>query len=188
MKINRDFLVSKLQEVKDQRMSYGNNEDVELEDVNNLDTKELILLRDEVDNLSADLRTLKRFLDQRLKGRLENKAFRFGERIFRGRNRTKMVPYDSDKILEWLGDDWKAAVRPNFRTSAIRRIAEDRGKNPNVVIESLFNIVEDTGLDVNPFDRSPKFIQNLLDSDEKEVEIYTDKKERDNGRQANATD
>ena len=114
MKINRDFLVSKLQEVKDQRMSYGNNEDVELEDVNNLDTKQLILLRDEVDNLSADLRTLKRFLDQRLKGRLENKAFRFGERIFRGRNRTKMVPYDSDKILEWLGDDWKAAVRPNF--------------------------------------------------------------------------
>ena len=76
MKINRDFLVSKLQEVKDQRMSYGNNEDVELEDVNNLDTKELILLRDEVDNLSADLRTLKRFLEQRLKGRLENKAFR----------------------------------------------------------------------------------------------------------------
>ena len=56
------------------------------------------------------------------------------------------------------------------------------------MIESLFNIVEDTGLDVNPFDRSPKFIQNLLDSDEKVVEIYTDKKERDNGRQADATD
>ena len=57
------------------------------------------------------------------------------------------------------------------------------------MIESLFNTVEDTGLDVNPIDRSPKFIQNLLNEDEKIVEIYTDKKEeRDNGRQANATD
>jgi hypothetical protein len=98
-----------------------------------------------------------------------------------------MVPYDSDKVIEWLGDDWQSAVRPAFRTSAIRRIAEDRGQNPNVVIESLFNTVEDTGLDVNPIDRSPKFIQNLLDTDEKIVDIYTDK-ERDNGRQANATD
>lgn len=187
MKINRDYLVSKLQEVKDQRMSYGNNEEVELEDVNELETKNLVLLRDEVDNLSTDLRTMKRFIDQRLKGRLENKAFRFGERIFRGRNRTKMVPYDSDKVIEWLGDDWQSAVRPAFRTSAIRRIAEDRGQNPNVVIESLFNTVEDTGLDVNPIERSPKFIQNLLDTDEKIVDIYTDK-ERDNGRQANATD
>ena len=187
MKINRDFLISKLQEVKDQRMSYGNNEEVELEDVNELETKNLVLLRDEVDNLSTDLRTMKRFIDQRLKGRLENKAFRFGQRIFRGRNRTKMVPYDSNKVIEWLGDDWQSAVRPAFRTSAIRRIAEDRGQNPNVVIESLFNTVEDTGLDVNPIERSPKFIQNLLDEDEKIVDIYTDK-ERDKGRQANATD
>ena len=58
MKINRDYLVSKLQEVKDQRMSYGNNEEVELEDVNELETKNLVLLRDEVDNLSTDLRTM----------------------------------------------------------------------------------------------------------------------------------
>ena len=68
MKINRAYLVSKLQEVKDQRMSYGNNEEVELEDVNELETKNLVLLRDEVDNLSTDLRTMKRFIHRRLKG------------------------------------------------------------------------------------------------------------------------
>ena len=99
-----------------------------------------------------------------------------------------MVPYDNDKVLEWLGDDWKAAVRPAFRTSAIRKIAEERGQKPNVVIESLFNRVEGTGLDVNPLERSPKFIQKLLKDDEATVEIYTDKEERDNGRQADATD
>ena len=189
MKINRVYLINKLNEVRDQRFSFGENEDIDIEEVNNLDTRDIILLRDEIDNLSADIRLLKRYLDDRIRGRLEGKAFRFGNRVFRGKNQTKMVPYDSDRVVEWLGDDWKAAVRPNFRTTAIRKIAEDRGQNPNVVIESLFDRVEGTGLDVNPLDRSPKFIQNLLDEDEKIVDIYTDKKEeRDNGRQANATD
>ena len=49
------------------------------------------------------------------------------------------------------------------------------------MIESLFESVETSNLDVNPVERSPKFIQNLLDEDEKIVDIYTDKKERDNG-------
>tara|TARA_B100000900_G_scaffold416226_1_gene450275 strand:+ start:1133 stop:1684 length:552 start_codon:yes stop_codon:yes gene_type:complete len=183
LKINRDWLINKLNDIKDQRMSFGNNEDVEVEDVNNLDTTELILLRDEVDNLGLDIRLMKSFIDQRLRGRLEGKAMRFGDRVFRGRNQSKMVPYDQDKVIEWLGDDWKMAVRPAFRTSAIRKIAEDRGENPNVVLESLFDRVEGTGLDVNALSRSPKFIQKLLSDDEKIVEIYTDKKEeRENGR------
>ena len=85
------------------------------------------------------------------------------------------------KVIKWLGDDWNMAVRPAFRTSAIRKIAEDRGENPNVVIESLFESVETSNLDVNPVERSPKFIQKLLNEDEKIVDIHTDKKERENG-------
>ena len=149
--------------------------------MNDLQTTELVLLRDEIDNMSLDLRLLKRFIDQRLRGRLENKAFRFTNRVFRGRNQRKLVPYDSEKVIKWLGDDWNMAVRPAFRTSAIRKIAEDRGENPNVVIESLFESVETSNLDVNPVERSPKFIQKLLNEDEKIVDIHTDKKERENG-------
>lgn len=181
MKINRTYLINKLNDVKNQRFSFGNNEDIDLEEVNDLETTELVLLRDEIDNMSLDLRLLKRFIDQRLRGRLENKAFRFTNRVFRGRNQRKLVPYDSEKVIKWLGDDWNMAVRPAFRTSAIRKIAEDRGENPNVVIESLFESVETSNLDVNPVERSPKFIQKLLNEDEKIVDIHTDKKERENG-------
>lgn len=181
MKINRTYLINKLNDVRNQRFSFGNNEDIDLEEVNDLETTELVLLRDEIDNMSLDLRLLKRFIDQRLRGRLENKAFRFTNRVFRGRNQRKLVPYDSEKVIKWLGDDWSMAVRPAFRTSAIRKIAEDRGENPNVVIESLFESVETSNLDVNPVERSPKFIQKLLNEDEKIVDIHTDKKERDNG-------
>ena len=188
MKINREYLIDKLNQVRNQRFSFGNNEEIELEEVNELETKDLVLLRDEIDNLGLDIRLLKSFVDQRLRGRLDGKAFRFGDRVFRGRNQRKMVPYDQDKVIKWLGDDWEIAVRPSFRTSVIRKIAEERGENPNVVIESLFESVEGNNLDVNPFERSPKFIQNLLDKEDKIVEINTDKKERDNGREANATD
>jgi hypothetical protein len=181
MKINRTYLINKLNDVRNQRFSFGNNEDIDLEEVNDLETTELVLLRDEIDNMSLDLRLLKRFIDQRLRGRLENKAFRFTNRVFRGRNQRKLVPYDSEKVIKWLGDDWNMAVRPAFRTSAIRKIAEDRGENPNVVIESLFESVETSNLDVNPVERSPKFIQKLLNEDEKIVDIHTDKKERENG-------
>ena len=181
MKINRTYLINKLNDVRNQRFSFGNNEDIDLEEVNDLETTELVLLRDEIDNMSLDLRLLKRFIDQRLRGRLENKAFRFTNRVFRGRNQRKLVPYDSEKVIKWLGDDWNMAVRPAFRTSAIRKIAENRGENPNVVIESLFESVETSNLDVNPVERSPKFIQKLLNEDEKIVDIHTDKKERENG-------
>ena len=76
MKINREYLVNKLNEVKDQRFNFGENEDIDIEEVNNLETRDIILLRDEVDNLSADIRLLKRYLDDRIRGRLEGKAFR----------------------------------------------------------------------------------------------------------------
>ena len=63
MKINRVYLINKLNEVRDQRFSFGENEDIDIEEVNNLDTRDIILLRDEIDNLSADIRLLKRYLD-----------------------------------------------------------------------------------------------------------------------------
>ena len=73
MKINREYLVNKLNEVKDQRFNFGENEDIDIEEVNNLDTRDIILLRDEVDN-NADIRLLKRYLDDRIRGRLEGKT------------------------------------------------------------------------------------------------------------------
>ena len=84
----------------------------------------------------------------------------------------KFVPYDSDKIIDFLGDDWKKAVRPAFRVTAIKAIAEERGLDSKVIVESLFDRVETENLEVNPLDRSPKFIQEKLsDSDNIIVDI-----------------
>ena len=65
-------------------------------------------------------RALKRWIDDRIRGLLTNKVMRFGNRVFRGRNSSKLVPYDDKKVIEFLGKDWKAAIRPQFRTTAIK--------------------------------------------------------------------
>ena len=95
-------------------------------------------------------------------------------RIFRGRNVNKWVPYDKDKVLDYLGEDLRHAVAPNFRTSAIKAIAKERNQNPSVIMESLFELQETTNLEVLPLDKAPKFIKESLDTDGKEMTIGGD--------------
>lgn len=180
-KPTKKVVIELLENVRAQRYSYGDGEDLIFEDeFDDATIQDLVMTRDELDNLSRDIRKLKSHIDDMLKGRLDNKAIRIGDRVFRGRNTTKLVPYDEAKVLDWLGDDWKAAVRPSFRVTGVKAIAEQRGSNPNVVVESLFERKELGQLDVNSIERSPKFLQELLDKDGKEVDIYP-KKEDDNG-------
>ncbi len=163
-----------IEEAKNQRMSYGDNEDLDLENVNNMSTEQLVFLRDQLDMISSDLRNTKRFIDNRLRGLLKNKAFRMAGRIFRGRNTNKWVAYDKQKVMDWLGDDIKIAVNPTFRTSAIKAIAKERNQNPSVIMESLFELQETTTLEVLPVDKAPKFIKDTLDKDGKDMKIGGD--------------
>ena len=169
--ISKEQFYNWIEEVVNQRISYGGEEDLDIQEINDLSTEELAYLRDQIDSMKSDLGQLKSFVDSRIRGRLTGKAFRFGDRVFRGKNSSKLVPFDNDRILEFLGDDWKIAVRPAFRTSAIRAIAKERGLNDKVIMDSLFDRVETEQLDVTPVNRAPKFLQNLLDEDEKIVEI-----------------
>ena len=169
--INRDKLIEILEIAKRQRILYG-DEALDLDEYEGLTAEDLVRLRDEIDMLNRDARALKSWIDDRIRGLLTNKVMRFGDRVFRGRNSSKLVPFSDDKVIEFLGDDWKAAIRPQFRTTAIKAIAEERGLNPKVILESLFERVETENLDVNPLNKSPKFIQEKLsDSDKKIVEI-----------------
>ena len=169
--ISRERFINFLNEVKNQRITFGDNEELDFPEIDEMEADELAYLRDSIDSMKSDLNLLKSYVDQRIRGRLTGKAFRFGDRVFRGKNSSKLVPYDNDKILDFLGDDWKIAVRPAFRTSAIRAIAKERGLNEKVIMESLFERVETEQLDVTPVNKATKFIQNLLDKDEKIVEI-----------------
>lgn len=169
--INRDKLIEILEIAKRQRILYG-DEALDLDEYEGLTAEDLVRLRDEIDMLNKDARALKSWIDDRIRGLLTNKVMRFGDRVFRGRNSSKLVPFSDDKVIEFLGDDWKAAIRPQFRTTAIKAIAEERGLNPKVILESLFERVETENLEVNPLNKSPKFIQEKLsDSDNKIVDI-----------------
>tara|TARA_R100000231_G_C5310289_1_gene160224 strand:- start:364 stop:882 length:519 start_codon:yes stop_codon:yes gene_type:complete len=169
--IKREKFYRFIDEVIDQRITFGENEELDIPEISEMSAEELAYLRDAIDSMRSDLSLLKSYVDQRIRGRLTGKAFRFGERIYRGKNASKLVPYDNDKILEFLGDDWKAAVRPAFRTTAIKAIAEKRGLNPKVIMESLFERVETEQLDVTPVSKAPKFLTDKLKNDSDIVEI-----------------
>lgn len=169
--IKREKFYRFIDEVIDQRITFGDNEELDIPEISEMSAEELAYLRDTIDSMRSDLSLLKSYVDQRIRGRLTGKAFRFGDRIFRGKNGSKLVPYDTEKILEFLGDDWKAAVRPAFRTTAIRAIAEERGLNPKVIMESLFERVETEQLDVTPVNKAPKFLRDKLKSDSDIVEL-----------------
>ena len=116
--INRDKLIEILEIAKRQRILYG-DEALDLDEYEGLTAEDLVRLRDEIDMLNRDARALKSWIDDRIRGLLTNKVMRFGDRVFRGRNSSKLVPFSDDKAIEFLGDDWKAAIRPQFRTTAI---------------------------------------------------------------------
>lgn len=169
--ISREQFYKWIDEVIDQRIMFGDNEELDIPEISEMDAEQLAFLRDTIDSMRSDLSLLKSYVDQRIRGRLTGKAFRFADRVYRGRNGSKLVPYDKEKILDFLGDDWRAAVRPEFRTTAIKAIAKERGLNPNVIMESLFERVETESLDVVPLNKAPKFLQEKLKNDSDVVEL-----------------
>ena len=72
--VSRDEAFEVIKEAFNQRQSYGNNEELDLEDVNNMTTEQLVFLRDQLDMISLDIRNTKRFIDNRLRGLLKGKA------------------------------------------------------------------------------------------------------------------
>ena len=76
-------------------------------------------------------------------------------------------------MLEYLGEDWKHVVRPEFRITGIQAIARQRGQDPWVIMESLFEQVEVPGVNIVPVNKAPKYLQDL---DEAElIQIDRDK-------------
>ena len=72
-------------------------------------------------------------------------------------------------MLDYLGDDWKTAVRPAFRTTAIKAIAKERGDNPYVIFDSLFETVVTGDVSIVPENKAPKKYQILDDGEEMSI-------------------
>ena len=39
-----------------------------------------------------------------------------------------------EKVLDYLGEDWRAVVRPEFRITGVKAVAESRGDDANVIV------------------------------------------------------
>tara|TARA_B100000287_G_C20523748_1_gene738055 strand:- start:463 stop:984 length:522 start_codon:yes stop_codon:yes gene_type:complete len=103
--------------------------------------------------------------------RYSGKIVRVGNKILIGKHGRKWKPVDSDKVLDYLGSDYRQAVRPNFRKGGIEAVAKKRGDNPRTIWDSLFyeELTETLSiLDVeNP--STPKYMKELGDLDEREI-------------------
>ena len=88
-------------------------------------------------------------------------AVRVGDKIIVGKPQKTWKPYDKNKVMDYVGDDWKLVVNPTFRTTGIKALAEQRGQDPNVIFESLFYADESGNVTILPESKAPKYLQKL---------------------------
>ena len=103
--------------------------------------------------------------------RYSGKVVRVGEKILIGKHGRQWKPLDSEKVLDYLGSDYREAVRPSFRKGGVEAVAKKRGDNPRVIWDSLFyeELTETlTILDVNN-PKTPKYMKEMNDLQEKDV-------------------
>ena len=127
---------------------------------------ELLSLLYKVKTVKRAVQNIETKVKNELSEKMQGKAVRLGEDVVIGKGTNTYKPYNVDKVLEYLGDDWRTAVRPSFRTTAIRKIAEERGDNPYVIFDSLFETVITGDVSIVPINKAPKKYQNLNDGEE----------------------
>ena len=78
--------------------------------------------------------------------------------------------YDKEKVLDYLGEDWRAVVRPEFRITGVKAVAESRGDDANVIVESLFQkVITNNNLTILPESKAPKWMKELEDGEEQDL-------------------
>jgi len=130
---------------------------------------ELIELLYKVKSVKRAVTTLETRVKNSLSSNMQGKATKIGNDVVIGKGTNTYKPYSVDKVLEYLGDDWKMAVRPSFRTTAIKKIAEDRGDNPYVIFDSLFETIITGDVSIVPQNKAPKKYQSLQDGEEMNI-------------------
>ena len=85
--------------------------------------------------------------------------------IIIGKPKFTWKPYDKKRVIDYLGDDWELVVNPSFRITGIKAVAQKRGDDPWVILESLFEQVETPGVNILPAFKAPKYMQDLEDGE-----------------------
>ncbi len=133
------------------------------------DIHKFMELMDRVDQVSRAVREIKADMKLKLVDSFGDQAVRVGNRIIVGKKSKTWKPYDKNKVMDYVGDDWKLVVNPTFRTTGIKALAEQRGQDPKVIFESLFEQVENDTVTILPEMKAPKYLQKLNDGEIKEL-------------------
>ena len=132
-------------------------------------TQEQIELLYKIKSVKRAVTSLETELKNQLAYDMQGKAKKVGSEVVIGKGTNTYKPYDIEKVLDYLGDDWKQAVRPAFRTTAIKHIAKERGDNPYVIFDSLFETVTTGDISIVPQMKAPKKYQSLDDGEEMSI-------------------
>jgi hypothetical protein len=162
---NREKAFKVEQEVQDQILQFGEEEQIEVEGLREMSNEEIYQIIKGIDNISSNLRQAKKVLGDALSGNLYNSAKRIGDDIIIGKPKFTWKPYDKKKVIDYLGDDWELVVNPSFRITGIKAVAQRRGQDPWVILESLFEQVETPGVNILPAYKAPKYMQELDDGE-----------------------
>tara|TARA_B100000029_G_scaffold265269_1_gene261436 strand:- start:3972 stop:4505 length:534 start_codon:yes stop_codon:yes gene_type:complete len=132
-------------------------------------TQEQVELLYKVRSVKRAVAQLETELKNTLAYEMQGKAKKVGNEVVIGKGTNTYKPYDVERVLDYLGDDWRDAVRPAFRTTAIRHIAKERGDNPFVIFDSLFETITTGEISIVPEMKAPKKYQSLNDGEEMEI-------------------
>ena len=153
--VEQDRLDDELAEVTEEKLPTSNSD--------------LVELLYKVKSVNRAVTTLETKVKNELSVNMQGKATKIGNDVLIGKGTNTYKPYNVDKVLEYLGDDWKIAVRPSFRTTAIKKIAEERGDNPFVIFDSLFETIITGDISIVPEGKAPKKYQTLKDGEEMDI-------------------
>lgn len=131
--------------------------------------EELVEVLYKVRTVKRAVQSLETKIKNELSYKMQGKAKKVGNEVIIGKGTNTYKPYNVDKVLEYLGDDWKVAVRPEFRTTAIKKIAEERGDNPFVIFDSLFETIVTGDVSIVPEMKAPKKYQGLSNGEEMSI-------------------
>ena len=137
------------------------------------DIDEFMTLMRRVEDVISAARKIKTQMQVELGDKYNGKVKKYRDSYIVGRPSTTYKPYDKEKVLDYLGEDWRAVVRPEFRITGIQAIARQRGQDPWVIMESLFEQVEVPGVNIVPVNKAPKYLQDL--DEEELIQIDRDK-------------
>ena len=114
MKSNRDKALELEKIVEEQIQTFGTDEDIVLEDMEDYTNEDLYQLIKGIDSVTSNMRKLKKTLGAALSGNLYNSAKRIGDDIIIGKPKFTWKPYDKKRVIDYLGDDWELVVNPSF--------------------------------------------------------------------------